>query len=602
MKFTDYQLHPQLQKALDELKFEKPTEIQEQTLSLVLTGRDIAGLAQTGTGKTGAFLIPLVDRVLRSIEAFKDSQKEGESWRQEPPPQDETHEPSQADESVEASPEVSDSEDSKEAVDDDPNKRPIFTNWQPRNFVLILVPTRELADQVYTNAVAFTKGTNLRSVSVYGGTSYDKQKSAFADGVEFVVATPGRLIDLYKEHVVDLKQVRAIVFDEADRMFDMGFKDDMKYILRRVPQERQFLVFSATLNFDVLNVAYEVGADPVEINVSKDRATAEHVKDELFHVGHDDKPAYLLSLLRQRKPKQTIIFSNFKRNVERIAVFLNRNQIPAVGISSLLTQAQRNRVMEQFKGASDQNILVATDVAARGLDILGVDLVVNFELPDDAENYVHRIGRTGRAGQEGRAFSLVSDRDVDALARIQDYLNRKIETGWLEDSDIVTDFERFPSERDVDPVRPQRTGGRDGRPSKGGRGGERDRGGSRDRDGRPERKNQRRSNNKNFKKREDVAPDANQQKKAAPSRPAQETNTHRDRKTGRHQARPQVRPQAAEANANAEANGATKPRSKGRKQRPQRRYSRAGGQSKRPQAPPPSLGQKVSGFFKKLFG
>lgn len=583
MNFKEYQLHPQLQKALDDLKFEKPTDIQSQTMDLVLAGRDVAGLAQTGTGKTGAFLIPTIDRVLRSMEAFKDSQKEGESWREEPPPQDETT--ADAESEAPHSKQADTIEAEKKETPGDEIERPLFNNWEPRNFILILVPTRELAEQVQTNTQAFTKGTQLRSVAVYGGTSYDKQKAAFESGVEFVIATPGRLIDLYKEHFVDLKQVRAVIFDEADRMFDMGFKDDMKYILRRIPQERQFLVFSATLNFDVLNVAYEMGADPVEINVSRDQATAEHVADELFHVGHDEKPAYLLSILRKRQPKQAIIFSNFKRNVERIAVFLTRNQIPAVGISSLLSQSQRNRVMEQFKGASDQNILVATDVAARGLDILGVDLVINFELPDDPENYVHRIGRTGRAGQEGHAFSLVSDRDVDALARIHDYLGRKIDTAWLEDSEIATEFERFPSERDVDPVRPQRKESRgEGRSSRGPRRNDRNRGG----EGRPDRKPKGpRNKNKDFKKRND-----------ATSSPQ---DSHRDRKTGRHQSQPQPQQQVASS-----ANGAHKPANKAnfkkRKQRPQRRYSRPGGQGSKSQpTPPASLGQKVSSFFKKLF-
>ena len=322
-----------------------------------------------------------------------------------------------------------------------------FQDWKSSNFVLILVPTRELAEQVYENVVKFSEFSGLKGISVYGGTGYDKQKEGFRNNVEFVVATPGRLIDLFKEHHVDLKQVRAIVFDEADRMFDMGFKDDMKFILQRVPRERQFLVFSATLNFDVLNTAYQFGADPVEINISRDQAKAENVKDEIFHVGQDDKPVYLLSLLKKHSPKQVIVFSNFKNNVERISQFLSLNGVPAMGISSLLTQVQRNRVLELFKADNEKNVLVATDVAARGLDIKGVDMVINFELPMDAESYVHRIGRTGRAGTEGKAFSLVSDRDVDSLKRVEDYLKHKLATGWLEDVDMVTEFKPFPSDR-----------------------------------------------------------------------------------------------------------------------------------------------------------
>lgn len=591
-------------KALADLKFEETTPIQEQTLLPVLEGKDIAGLAQTGTGKTGAFLIPLVDRVLRSREKFLETQKAVEASREEPVEADET---SEASEQIETPSEEADQGSDESVSDNTFAPRPLFQDWQPRNFILVLVPTRELAEQVQVNTQMLTKHTELRSVSVYGGTSYEKQKAAFEKGVEFVIATPGRLIDLYKEHVVDLKQVRAVVFDEADRMFDMGFKDDMKYILRRIPQDRQFLVFSATLNFDVLNVAYEMGADPVEINVSRDRATAEHVKDEIFHIGQDEKAAYLLSILRKASPRQAIVFSNFKRNVERIAVFLNRNKIPAVGISSLLTQSQRNRVMEQFKGESEQNILVATDVAARGLDILGVDLVINFELPDDPENYVHRIGRTGRAGQEGTAYSLVSDRDVDALARIQDYVNRKIDTGWLEDEEIVKEFEAFPSERDVDPVRPKRPdksgdrgGRRDRRPNrdrnqkaKGGGSQERDRKEARKDSGpRRDRKDSRRNRRpqQQHKKSASPAPQLNGQAEGRTE------GTHRDRRTGRHGG-----PQPQASAASGKNTSSRDPRRYRKDQQRRRRYS-----GSRPQKTPPAaastLGQKVSGFFKKLFG
>lgn len=369
--------------------FVECTPIQEAAMPHILAGRDLAGLAQTGTGKTAAFVLPLIHRIISG--GFKD--------------------------------------------------------WRRPNFILVLVPTRELAEQVYECVAKFGKPAEMKATAIYGGTGYEGQKSALKNGVEFVVATPGRLIDLYKEHLLDLTQVRAVVFDEADRMFDMGFKDDMKYILRRVPQDRQFLVFSATLNFDVLNTAYEFGANPVEVNVSRDQAKAENVVDEIFHVGHTDKPKFLLSMLLKFKPKQVIIFSNFKHNVERIAQFLSLNGVPAMGISSLISQNQRTRVMELFRAENnDRNILVATDVAARGLDIKGVDMVINFELPDDAENYVHRIGRTGRAGAEGRAYSLVGDRDVEALQRIESYLGHKVNVGWVDDADLVKDFKEFPRE------------------------------------------------------------------------------------------------------------------------------------------------------------
>jgi ATP-dependent RNA helicase RhlB len=415
--FTEFQLDPRIQSAIDKSGYKECTPVQEQVIPLVMAGKDVSGLAQTGTGKTAAFLIPLMDRILKGQ----------------------------------------------------------FADWKPTNFILILVPTRELAEQVFENVTMLSEFSGLRGVSVYGGTGYEKQKEAFKNQVEFVVATPGRLIDLFKEHYIDLKQVRAIVFDEADRMFDMGFKDDMKYILQRVPKERQFLVFSATLNFDVLNTAYQFGADPIEINVSRDQAKAENVRDVIFHCGHDEKPAYLLSLIRKHNPKQVIIFSNFKNNVERLAQFLSNNGVPAMGISSLLTQVQRNRVLELFKAENEKNVLVATDVAARGLDIKGVDMVINYELPNDAESYVHRIGRTGRAGTEGQAFSLVCDRDVDSLARVQDYLKHKLDAEWLDEADLVKDLKPFPSDRPYRSEKSNRPFAERGPRSGGSGGGPRDR-------------------------------------------------------------------------------------------------------------------------------
>jgi superfamily II DNA/RNA helicase len=235
----------------------------------------------------------------------------------------------------------------------------------------------------------------------------------------------------------------------------------MKFILRRVPRDRQFLLFSATLNFEVLNTAYQFGAEPVEFNMSRDQITAEGIDHSILHVGQEEKPMYLLSLLKKHAPQQCIVFSNFKHNVARIAKFLKNNGIEAMEMSSLLSQAQRNRVFESFRSGKKQ-ILVATDVAARGLDVKGIDLVVNFDLPDEAEGYVHRIGRTGRAGGSGRAIGMVSDRDVDALVRIETYLKEKVKIDWLEETELIKEFQPFPREFDRDergPRPPTRGGG-----------------------------------------------------------------------------------------------------------------------------------------------
>lgn len=389
MQFSELGLRSEILEQLEALGFKEPTPIQAAVIPTILKGKDVSGLAQTGTGKTGAFVIPLLDRWLRAKE--------------------------------------------------DPQ-----SDWKKNDFFLILVPTRELASQVEKAVLEIGQKTGVKTACVFGGASYEDQKKALHGGATFVVGTPGRLLDLYKTHDIDLNAVKAIVFDEADRMFDMGFKDDMKYILRRVPKTRQFLFFSATLNFDVLNTAYQFGAEPVEYNISRDQATAEGIQHEILHVGSDEKPMYLLSTLKKYAPQQCIVFSNFKNNVGRIAKFLKINGVEATAMSSLLSQMQRNKVLEAFK-TGKKAILVATDVAARGLDIKGVDLVINFELPDDPEGYVHRIGRTGRAGTLGKAVGLVGDKDVDALQRIEGYLKEKIKTGWFEDTDLIREFKPFPA-------------------------------------------------------------------------------------------------------------------------------------------------------------
>ena len=561
MKFSELDLHPKLQENIKNINFVDCTPIQEQAIPLLLQGKDLAGLAQTGTGKTAAFLVPLIDRILGSFE--------------------------------------------------NPPLTRSFGEWKKRNCLLVLVPTRELADQVYENALKLIPSTTLSAVAIYGGTTYDKQKAALSSGVEIIIATPGRLIDLYKEHCFDMGQVRAIVFDEADRMFDMGFKDDMKFILRRVPRERQFLVFSATLNFDVLNVAYEFGADPVEINISRDQAKAENVKDQIFHVGQSDKPAYLLSIMKKQEPRQAIIFSNFKRNVELLTQFLNKNGLPAMGISSLLTQAQRNRVMEQFKAENDRNILVATDLAARGLDILGVDLIVNYELPDDPENYVHRIGRTGRAGQEGQAFSLVSDRDVDALARIETYMKNKLDSGWMDDQDIVKEFAPFPREEYGN----RHSGGRSaGGGGPGGSRGPRRPPHPRDRDSRDRRPGGPPRRHDRDRTAASADGPRRHEEGSPPRRPQHQGpgSSHRDRRTGRH---------GSQAPSGQGPQG-QRPRhgNSGQPRRPQHQHGRRplhnnnGGPKRHQQGVPGNqntaakptaaagIGDKVSGFFKRLFG
>ena len=375
-----------------------------------------------------------------------------------------------------------------------------------------------------------------------------------------------------------------------------GFKDDMKYVLSRVERSRQFLVFSATLNFDVLNTAYQFGSEPVEINVSRDQAKAENVKDAILHVGDGEKPQFIVSILRREKPRQAIVFTNYKSNVDRIANFLIANGVPAMGISSLISQSQRNRVIEQFKGENDQNVLVATDVAARGLDILGVDIVINFEMPQDPESYVHRIGRTGRAGSEGKAFSLVSDRDVESLSRVEDYTKKKIEVGFFEEADLVKGLKPMGY---ATPFSDRGHGG-------GGGHGNRDNNGPRrpgrefKKDGgRPQQRDQNRDQQRPFNK------DAQSHKPRDPNRAAlaQQGGAQKFNPQGKAGGLPSKRygqhPQGQRPNQ--KSNG-VKPNGAQQKNKPQNSFRKMSSSGYRTTAAPAGLVAKVKSFFKKIMG
>ena len=537
MNYSELNLDSRLAAAINQLGYTQTTPIQEQTIPHIILGKDVAGLAQTGTGKTAAFLIPLIERILKS--------------------------------------------------ETDPQHERAFPDWKPFQSILILVPTRELAEQIYENVKLLTVGTGLTSYPFYGGTGYDKQKEALKNGLHFMISTPGRLIDLYKEHFVDFKKVRAIVFDEADRMFDMGFKDDMKYILGRIERNRQFLVFSATLNFDVLNTAYQFGAEPVEINISRDQAKADNVKDFIFHIGQDEKPQHLLSVIKKENPRQTIIFTNFKNSVDRIAQFLTDNGIPSMGLSSLMSQSQRNLVISQFKAENNKNVLVATDVAARGLDISDVDLVVNFEMPQDAESYVHRIGRTGRAGKEGKALSFVSEKDIESLSRIEEYTKKKIEAMYLEDDALIKDFKPMGSFKDFGEKRPYSDRG--DRSERGPRSHHRDGGGSDRRQSRPLKGNSDRRK-EGFTK-DTHQPKAHQQSSVKEGSQSNKPNSlsHHGKKA--HSSKP---PQQAKKDQSMTPPTAKKQTSKA--------AAVATAKNFRTKKTDSGLVQKVKGLFQKIFG
>ena len=435
MKFEQFNLSKEVLEGVRKCDFKECTPVQEAVIPLILEGKDIDGLSQTGTGKTAAFLIPLIERVFQSIKASSNELDVAVKEAEGAEPVDEKG-----------------SDDSDDIVDKETKKA--YSHWKKGHFILILDPTRELAQQVHDDLLRLKGDTNIKPVLIYGGSKYESQKEELASNFEFIISTPGRLIDLYKQHVIDLKQCRGVVFDEADRMFDMGFKNDMQFLLYRIPKHRQILLFSATLNFDVTQMIYQFGANPVEFNFSRDDIKAENIDDQLYHIGAEEKPQYLLSILKKFQPQQTLVFSNFKNQIGRIVHFLNENGYQTVGMSSLLPQNQRKQVIEHFKTAKKHSILVATDLAARGLDIKELDMVINFELPEQSENYIHRMGRTGRAGRSGQAVSLTSEKDIESLARIESYLKNKIKVGWLEDEEIIQSFKPFPKQFENFPTLP----------------------------------------------------------------------------------------------------------------------------------------------------
>ena len=387
INLADYSLDEVLKRNLLEMGFHQLRPVQQAVWSLVIQGRDVAVQSDTGSGKTLAFLVPLVDRVLKA--------QRGEGG---------------------------------------------FGEWRTRQFVLILVPTRELGLQIQDVLNKITAHTSLQSVLLIGGESIEQQKQLLTSAPQFIIATPGRLIDLYKAHELDLKQVRALVIDEADRFAEIGFERDLRFLARRLPKDRQWLVFSATLSYDILYLSYDCGAEVEEIRLSSDTIYKAQVKDFVVHLAEAEKPQYLLSLIKNSSSQHIIVFTNFKNQVEWLATFLRRNQVLSIPISGQMPQNLRRRALEEFRSVSEKIVLVATDVAARGLDVQGVDLVIHYELPTFSETYIHRIGRAGRSGREGLSYALADDRDVDALQKIEKYLGRKIETTYFEEDQLIKNF------------------------------------------------------------------------------------------------------------------------------------------------------------------
>ncbi len=407
MKFSELPLPELLLNGLADAGFVECTPIQERTLPISLSGKDVAGQAQTGTGKTAAFLVTLFTRLLNSARA------------------EESHHPR----------------------------------------ALILAPTRELVVQIEQDAQLLGKQCGLTIQAIYGGVDYMKQRDALREGADVVIGTPGRLIDYLKQKVYSLKQIEMLVIDEADRMFDMGFIADLRFILRRLPpfDKRQNLMFSATLNQRVMELAYEFMNMPEKVSVTPEKMTAENVEQVIYHASRKEKFPLLLGLLRRDGMERTMIFINTKREGEYLYDRLNANGFPCRLISGDVDQKKRLRILEQFK-SGELPILIATDVASRGLHIDGVTHVVNYDLPQDCEDYVHRIGRTARAGAEGKAISLADEDGALYLEAIEEYIKGKIPCEWAEDELFVTDYKRVARpKRATPPLRGKEAAGkRDG--------------------------------------------------------------------------------------------------------------------------------------------
>ncbi len=395
--FSSFSLAPNILQGIEKSGFSNCTPIQAETLPLIMQGKDVAGQAQTGTGKTAAFLLGVMQKLVTSE-----------------------------------------------------------SKGQPR--ALILAPTRELAVQIYNDALALGEFTDLKFGVVYGGTGYDTQRKMLEEGVDILIGTPGRLIDYLKQKIYSLKNIQAVVMDEADRMFDLGFIKDIRFMLRRMPkpEDRLSLLFSATLSHRVIELAYEHMNNPEQVKIESETVTADKVTQSVYFPAKEEKIPLLLGLLKHMDPKRTLVFVNTKVVADRVWGFLEGNDIKTAILSGDVPQNKRLRLLQEFQ-AGDLPVLVATDVAARGLHIPDVSHVFNYDLPQDAEDYVHRIGRTARAGATGDAISFACEQYAFSLHEIEEYIGHKIPIESIKSDLLVEPKPRVKSEIRKRP--PARKGG-----------------------------------------------------------------------------------------------------------------------------------------------
>ncbi len=396
--FSDFGLAEPVLRAVSELGYVEPTPIQEQAIPVVMTGRDVMGAAQTGTGKTAGFALPILQRLLPVANNSAS-----------------------------------------------PARHPVRS--------LVLAPTRELADQIFVNFRDYAKYTGLRVAVVYGGVDINPQYAALRKGCEVLIATPGRLLDHVGQKTVNLSQAEILVLDEADRMLDMGFLPDIQRIIALLPMPRQSLLFSATFANEIRKLAGTMLTDPVVIEVAARNAAADNVEQSVYRVGSvEAKRAAVAQLIRDRNLAQVLVFSNTKIGCGRLARQLDLEGLNAAAIHGDKSQQERLATLEAFK-KGETRVLVATDVAARGLDIVELPAVINYDLPYQSEDYIHRIGRTGRAGASGVALSVMSPVDERLLAEIEKLLRRKLP---VENLEVAAAARREPPGRVDRPRRAER--------------------------------------------------------------------------------------------------------------------------------------------------
>jgi ATP-dependent RNA helicase RhlB len=379
--FSDFALHPKVLEALSSAGFTKSTPIQEMCLPLIESGSDIAGQAQTGTGKTIAFLTATFHHLLQDNNA---------------------------------------------------------TTGQPK--AIILAPTRELAVQIHKDALIFAEKTGFSLGLIYGGEGYESQRQTLEKGVDVLIGTTGRIIDYLKQGIFGLDGIKAVVLDEADRMFDLGFIKDIRYLFNKMPSssERLNLIFSATMSYKVKELAFEHMNEPVHVQAEPDQMTGHRIQEELFYPDSNHKMMLLLSLIEEDWPEKAIVFTNTKHACEKVYNWLKADKHRVGLLTGDVHQKKRLKILESF-AEGNLDFLVATDVAARGLHIPEVTHVYNYDLPDDREDYVHRIGRTGRAGASGHAISFACENYVYNLPAIEEYINHTIPVSHYDSEALLND-------------------------------------------------------------------------------------------------------------------------------------------------------------------